>query len=94
MKITEEPKLTRENLLAHGFRQSEKSRDSFVAEHARLGDVESAPAFEDHRASAERAGARICTRTTAPPRPCRREAGLGSNPKVRDEKGRIVHRFS
>ena len=40
------PKLTRENLLAHGFKQSEKTKDSFVAEHVRLGDVESALGFQ------------------------------------------------
>ncbi len=40
------PKLTRENLSAHGFKQSEKNEDSFVAEHARLGDVESALGFQ------------------------------------------------
>ena len=31
------PKLTRENLSAHGFKQSEKDKDLFVVEHARLG---------------------------------------------------------
>ena len=46
VEVTEKPKLTRENLLAHGFKQSEKNKDSFVAEHARLGDVESALGFQ------------------------------------------------
>ena len=46
VEVTEKPKLTRENLLAHGFKQSEKNKDSFVAEHARLGDVKSALGFQ------------------------------------------------
>ena len=46
MEVAEKPKLTRENLLAHGFKQSEKDKDLFVAEHARLGDVESALGFQ------------------------------------------------
>ena len=43
---SEKPKLTRENLLAHGFKQSEKDKDLFVAEHARLGDVGSGLGFQ------------------------------------------------
>jgi len=42
----EKPKLTRENLLAHGFKQSEKVKDYFVAERARLADIESALGFK------------------------------------------------
>ena len=40
------PAITREYLLAHGFKQSAKDPDSFYAEKVRLGDIASALGFE------------------------------------------------
>ena len=39
MEVTEKPKLTREYLLANGFKQSAKNPDSFTVESVRLGDI-------------------------------------------------------
>ena len=39
VEVTEKPKLTREYLLANGFKQSAKNPDSFTVESVRLGDI-------------------------------------------------------
>ena len=89
VEVTEKPKLTRENLLAHGFKQSEKNKDPFVAEHARLGDVDRALGFQI-----------TALRPTVSQAPAfgQRQVALSKGSRswfrseVRDEKGRIVRK--
>ena len=82
------PKLTRENLLAHGFKQSEKDKDLFVSEHARLGDVESALGFQITA---------LRPTVSQPPHSDTRQGLVEGKQvlvqsEVRDEQGRIVRK--
>ena len=85
---TATPKLSRENLLAHGFKQSETNKDSFVAEHARLREVESALGFQ----------ITSLRPTVSQDMHSDTRHGLVEGKQVlvksevRDDKGRIVHR--